>query len=138
MKKTLLNLLAVIIVLTMGACGNQDQTEQKQAPEKQVSQSAEQKDKTVSIQIKNEKKLVTEKDIKIKEDEILMDLLKDNFSVKEEKGFITSIEGIHPKKGEENKYGWVYYVNGKMPNVGAADYKLKAGDEVRFEYQKYK
>lgn len=30
--------------------------------------------------------------------------------------------------------GWMYAVNGKAPNVGIADYKVKAGDTIKFYY----
>lgn len=37
--------------------------------------------------------------------------------------------------GECGNYsGWLYTVNGESPNVGAADYLLSDGDELRFYY----
>ncbi|WLV23467.1 DUF4430 domain-containing protein [Aciduricibacillus chroicocephali] len=139
MKKSIIQILfAALLVITLGACGNLENTAENQKSEKQTNQTAEQNKETVSIRIMKGKDLVTQKGVDIKKDDILMDVMKSTFSIKEDKGFITSIEGIHPKKGEENNYGWLYYVNGDMPNVGAADYKLKPGDKVIFEYKAFK
>ncbi|MDY0396532.1 DUF4430 domain-containing protein [Virgibacillus halophilus] len=75
------------------------------------------------------------KKIAVKKGDILMDVLKENFKIEEDKGFIKSIDGIAPKKGD--KKAWMYSVNGKMAKVGATDYKLKPGDEVVFDLQSW-
>jgi len=139
MKKMSRLILALLLAMTLAACGAENnetkpvkdsKTEQTQTPKKQEAK--------VEIKIlKGDDDLVKEKSIAIEKDDILMDVLKENFEIKEEKGFITSIEGIQPEKGEENKIGWMYYVNDEMAQVGAADYKLQPGDQVSFKYEKF-
>lgn len=132
-------LLAMLVAITLAACGGQNDAETKQTTEQTEAgtQSSENKEQSVVIELIKEKESVEKKEITIEEDDILMDVLKENFEIKEDKGFITSIDGIHAEKGKENKYGWLYEVNGKMADVGAADYKLKPGDKVTFEFQKF-
>jgi hypothetical protein len=40
--------------------------------------------------------------------------------------FVTAIEGVQQDTGK--KLGWLYYVNGKPADKGAAEVKLSAGD----------
>lgn len=44
--------------------------------------------------------------------------------------YVESIAGIKPKGFK----GWMYAVNGIIPNIGVADYELKDGDVVEFFY----
>lgn len=39
------------------------------------------------------------------------------------------------KGGEDGKF-WLYYVNSKVPEVGADQYKVKAGDVVEWKFEK--
>lgn len=66
-----------------------------------------------------------------------MDVLKENFYVETEQDgkFITSIERVAPKEGEEK--AWMFTVNGEMANVGASSYELSPGDEVNFDLHSY-
>ncbi|MDY0405673.1 DUF4430 domain-containing protein [Virgibacillus sp. 179-BFC.A HS] len=90
---------------------------------------------TITISRDKGKTIIAKKEVAIKEDDKLMRVLKKNFDVKEEDGFITSIEEIAPENGE--KKGWIYTVNGKMASVGADEYKLKPGDDVVFDFQSW-
>lgn len=48
-------------------------------------------------------------------------------------GFITAVNGV--KNGSLDKYdGWMYSVNGKVPEVGVNDYKVNDGDEIVLYY----
>lgn len=49
--------------------------------------------------------------------------------------YLTSIDGVESNK--ESGYFWVYFVNGKMPPVGFAEYKLSDGDSVAWDYKHY-
>ena len=40
--------------------------------------------------------------------------------------FVTAIEGVEQNTGKQ--LAWLFYVNGEMAEVGAAEVKLKAGD----------
>ena len=45
------------------------------------------------------------------------------------------VESIGDKKNSKD-LAWIYYVNGKSPDVGADKYELKNGDVVEWKYQK--
>lgn len=47
------------------------------------------------------------------------------------RAFITEIDG---ETCQNNAYGWVYSINGEMPEVGCGTYVLKPSDIVRFEH----
>jgi Domain of unknown function (DUF4430) len=47
-------------------------------------------------------------------------------------GFVQSIDGLAGDQAAEDD--WFYYVNGREASVGAADYKLAAGDVVQWDY----
>ena len=38
---------------------------------------------------------------------------------------------------ESKKEYWAFYINGKMANVGAADYQTKEGDKIEWKIEKY-
>ncbi|MFD2443733.1 DUF4430 domain-containing protein [Bacillus sp. CGMCC 1.16607] len=46
---------------------------------------------------------------------------------------ITSIDGLEGK----DTYYWAFYVNGQIATVGADSYKLKAGDQISFQYESW-
>ncbi len=50
--------------------------------------------------------------------------------------YLTSIDGVENNQGG-NGYYWVYFVNGNMPSVGFAAYKLNAGDSVAWDYKHF-
>jgi len=142
MKKISMHLLTLLLAAVMlSACTADKPDAAKEADRKTeqpaVKQESEKQGK-VDIRItKANGETLADKQIEIKKDAILMDVLKAHFKIKENKGFILGIDGTEAKKGEENKYGWLYTVNGKMAEVGAADYKLQSGDTVEFEFQKF-
>lgn len=129
----------VAIALLVG-CGNDDSgttaPSSNQPSENQVTQE-EQAAETVLITISKDDgaEYLHEKEIPIEEGDTLMDVMEENFYVETEQNgeFITSIERLSAKEGE--KKGWIYTVNGEMPNVGAAEYELKPGDKVVFDFQ---
>src|SRR5690625_4866575 len=59
--------------------------------------------------------VITEKEVPISEGDLLMDVLKANFDVEEEGGFITSIEGVAPEVDEEKS--WMFFVNVELVSV---------------------
>jgi hypothetical protein len=50
--------------------------------------------------------------------------------------FITSIDGVKANQ-DGNGYWWVYFVNGTMPDIGPAAYKVKSGDSIAWDYKHY-
>lgn len=50
--------------------------------------------------------------------------------------YLTAIDGVENNQNG-NGYYWMYFVNGNMPSVGFAAYKLNAGDSVAWNYKHY-
>ncbi|NBJ70460.1 MULTISPECIES: DUF4430 domain-containing protein [Clostridia] len=129
-----------IAIALLTGCGNDEagnpDTKTNQSSEKREVQK-EQAEETVLITISKDDgaEYLHEKEIPIEEGAILMNVMEENFYIETEQNgeFITSIERLSAKDGE--KKGWIYTVNGEMPNVGAAEYKLKPGDKVVFDFQ---
>lgn len=143
MNKWLLRFGAVLLFIgIMTGCGASDTddnaTEKTDTGAQTEEQSedqdnGEQDEATVAITISTDEgdEVIDEKEVPVEADAILMDVLKENFEVEENGGFITSIEGIVADEDEEK--AWMYSVNGEEANVGAADYELDPGDEVSFD-----
>ena len=54
-----------------------------------------------------------------------------------EKGYVKALtyQGVtYAELAHGESSGWLYYVNGKLPNVGITDYELSEGDVVSFLY----
>ncbi|HFL7225335.1 TPA: DUF4430 domain-containing protein [Enterococcus faecium] len=60
--------------------------------------------------------------------------LKRNFEVKEDNGFITSLEGH--SQDEKNQLYWMFTVDGKSATTGAKEIKLNDGQSVIFNLSK--
>ncbi|MFC2948280.1 DUF4430 domain-containing protein [Virgibacillus sediminis] len=139
MKRRILWHLGALL-LAMGllaGCTGEESTQQESAPDtdQENTQQAEEKEERVHITLsENEgEEIIAEEEVTITENAILMDVMKENFDIEEENGFITSINGIGPEEGEERS--WMFYVNGEMAMVGAQEYELEPGDEVTFDLQ---
>lgn len=50
-------------------------------------------------------------------------------------GFVQSIDGIAGGERGGRRYDWFFYVNGVESGVGAADYALRGGDSVWWDYR---
>ncbi len=50
-------------------------------------------------------------------------------------GFVQSIDGIAGGERGGRRYDWFFYVNGVEAGVGAADYALRGGDAVWWDYR---
>lgn len=114
--------------------GNEEeQTEEEQTQEE--TEELQEEKITVTLSLDDGEELIEEKEIPIEDGSILMDVMKEHFAVEEDGGFIQSIEGIAPEEDEEK--AWMYFVNGEMATVGAAEYELSTGDEVTFDLQSW-
>lgn len=142
-NKRFLQLITILSLVSFlfGCSANNDPQEadlnnKESEAEKSESSSEVQEEKVVIIISKDEgSEIMTEKEISIEEGAILMDVMKENFDIEEEGGFITSIDGVAP--AEDEKKAWMYFVNGEIAPVGAAEYELSAGDEVTFDLQSW-
>ncbi|WP_122647165.1 DUF4430 domain-containing protein [Enterococcus mediterraneensis] len=128
MKKIITASLLVISTLVIGGCSTPaTDTAASTTTEKTTQQ-------TVTITLKEDKQQIDSKKIEVKEKANLFDTMKENFTIKDEDGFITSIEG-HEQDPKENKY-WTYTINGEPAMKGAKETILKQGDKVVFELEK--
>lgn len=134
MKKWLLSFMSLFtaLVLVVGCSNDSGQTTTESninEEEKEVQEEII----TVTISKDEGAELLSESEIEINEKAILMDVMKENFDIEEDGGFINAIDGIGPVEGEEK--AWMYFVNDEMAMVGAGEYELSNGDEVNFDFQ---
>ncbi|WP_099158399.1 DUF4430 domain-containing protein [Virgibacillus ndiopensis] len=144
MNKILLRLgsLLLIIGLLVG-CSSDDESNSEATTNGQTEQSGgnevknEENQEVVTITISKDKEaeFITEKKIAIEEGAILMDVMKENFEIETDfdGGFITSINGVAPKEGEQKS--WMFFVNDEMATKGAKEITLSPGDKVSFDLQ---
>lgn len=78
--------------------------------------------------------VLAKNDLRIREDETVMRLLKRNAEVETlyGGGFVQSIDGL-AGKGQDGHSDWFYYVNGIAAVEGAADYEVSPGDVVQWD-----
>lgn len=142
MNRLLLYLASVLFTIgIMAGCSSDTDTNSTEdtstATEEQAEDqgNTEENEDTVTITISKDdgEEVLDEKEVAIETDAVLMDVLKENFDVEDEDGFITSIDGVSPKKDEEK--AWMFFVNDEIASVGAEDYELEPSDEVTFDLQ---
>lgn len=132
MKKlfTLFSLMLVAIGLLVGCSDESTQPKEDakvQSNETQEKSQAEPQTEQVAIQVMNGETVVTEKEVELT-DGSLYDLMKANFDVKDDNGFITDIEGVS-QVPDKNLY-WVFEINGEQVTKGAKEVTLQADDKV--------
>lgn len=72
-------------------------------------------------------------EITVPEGTYLLDAMHDYYDVVDEGTFITTIEG-YEQDTNAGRY-WLYYINGEMPSVGAADYELESEDQIEWRLE---
>lgn len=76
---------------------------------------------------------------RIKEGKTAFDLLKQSAKViakgEGTNAYVTSINGKEAQSA--NREYWAFYTNGKLAEVGAGSYKLKAGDKIEWKIEIY-
>ncbi len=50
-------------------------------------------------------------------------------------GFVQSIDGLEATRDDGRFWDWLYYVNGVEASVGAADYELRGGEAIWWDYR---
>ncbi|MGX7045828.1 DUF4430 domain-containing protein [Pseudolactococcus plantarum] len=124
LKKAATMVVALGLTMSLTACGNQEKAD------KTNTSSASKDTATITLDFENDKKVDETKQVTISKNQTLLEALKENFKVDEKGGFITSIDG--KKQDEAAKKYWMFDINGKMADKGAADIQLKKGDKVAF------
>ncbi|WP_188453822.1 DUF4430 domain-containing protein [Virgibacillus oceani] len=144
MRKLLLMVGALLLITgLLAGCGADDGSDSESAASGQTEQSSdnqgssEENEEVVTITISKDKEaeMITEEKIAVEEGDILMDVMEDNFEIETDfdGGFITSINGVAPKDGEQKS--WMFFVNGEMPTKGAKEIELSPGDKISFDLQ---
>ncbi|PEA56333.1 hypothetical protein CON64_02680 [Bacillus pseudomycoides] len=117
--------LAIMMSISIVGCSNKDSSADVSKKKDAVSKV------TIEITQNNGDSKVEKKTVEIKEKETLLNVMKKNFKIEDNKGFITSINGVK-QDTKENKY-WLFNVNGTPAVKGANETELKNGDEVKWD-----
>lgn len=125
-KKIVSWMLVVMLTVAMTGCGQK----QAEAPPPTATEV-----KTIStiFQFTENSQAIADLDQKIEAEAgvTVMAVLKAHYTVEEQDGFVTAING-HNQDKSANKY-WMFKVNGTMAEKGAADIVLNDGDVVLWE-----
>lgn len=129
-------ILLVSSTLLVTACGSSSQ-EADSKPISSTESSVVETTVSVSFSFEEDEKELADlaKETDVQEGQSVLEALKDNYEVVEEGGLVSSIEG-HEQVEKESKY-WLYTVNDEQPTVGASDYILEEGDEVKWSLNAY-
>ncbi|MER1954188.1 MAG: DUF4430 domain-containing protein [Desemzia incerta] len=122
--------------LLVTACGSSSQ-EADSKPATSTESSVVETTVSVSFSFEEDEKELADlaKETDVQEGQSVLEALKDNYEVVEDGGLVSSIEG-HEQVEKESKY-WLYTVNDEQPTVGASDYILEEGDEVKWSLNAY-
>lgn len=125
--------LIALTTLSLAACG--DIATQEAASSEKSSSAVESQQKetfAVVVSLEQDGKEVegATKEVKVEEETTVLELLKEQYEVVEKDGFIVSVEGMEQDE-EAGKY-WMYEVNEEEPTVGAAEYIVNDGDQVKW------
>ena len=134
MKKVWLIAGVAASLLFMSGCQNNEETKASSTVQS-TTQTVEQAEVTATISLVKDDKTMDEKTITVAEETSVMAAMQANFEMAEDKGMITSIEGVEQSE-KENSY-WMYTVNGEMAEKGASDTIVMDGDEIVFTYTKF-
>lgn len=129
-------ILLVSSAFLVTACGSSNQEAESTAATSTQASSVE-ATVAVSFSLEEDGKEMTDlaKEVDVQEGQNVLDALKENYEVVEEGGLVSSIEGYEQVE-KESKY-WLYSVNDEQPTVGASDYILEEGDEVKWSLNGY-
>lgn len=83
----------------------------------------------VRLIVKEDTNTIDEK-VPFQKGDTVMEILKENYKVKEEKGFIKAIDNYH--QDEKKQVYWFFKVNDKMASKGADALQVKKGDVIYF------
>lgn len=126
MKKIINVIVLSLSVFFLIACSNSSTGEK-------TSQSSE--ETKVRLIVKTDSNKTDEK-VAFKKGATVMDVLKDNYKVKESGSFITTIDGVTQDK-KAGRY-WMFDVNDKLASKAADKIKVKNGDKIEFYLKVYK
>ena len=91
---------------------------------------------SVNYTLKEDKKTVDSKTVKVPKKSKVITGLKKAWKVRETKGFVTAIDG--KKQNPKKKIYWTYTINGKWATKGVTQQKVANKDKVKFTLDKVK
>jgi uncharacterized protein DUF4430 len=80
---------------------------------------------------------VLERSLPAKESDSVMRLLEGEAEIETRYGggYVHSIEGVAEREGEGHPFDWFFYVDGVESPIGAAEYELKGGERIWWDYR---
>lgn len=122
----------VATILTLAACGDTNQMALNESSALVPSEVEVAMTGTIStsIVLQEEGKVLSaiSKDVKSEEGENLLEVMKENYDITVQDGFISAIEN-YEQNAKEEKY-WGYTVNGEEVTIEASDYILEDQDVI--------
>lgn len=122
-KTPMLVLLSLCLLLVMSACESNKETT------KQATTATE----TATITLQQEGKQIAKKDVSFEDGTSLLDIMKDNFTVVEKDGFITSLNDV--VQNTDKQMYWLFTINNKEVTTGANKTTLKKDDKVLWKLE---
>lgn len=130
-KKSVQYLLLLSLGFTLAAC-DASPSSSSSSEGQDTEQTSEVADHIqVTYQIKTDEGLQKEFQASVESGSHVLDILKEYCDVEESDGFVESIDGI----SQGGEHYWMYYVDGEMANVGAADFVLEDGQKVEWRLE---
>ncbi len=133
MKKLL---LALSLSLVLFGCAPTEEAETSSILQESTvaasSEAAETVSVTISLTDGGTVVAGSEKTVEVEASTSLFDVMKENYTIEEDGGFITAIDGqtqVEQTADTKAKY-WLFDVNGEPSMVGAADVALQEGDVI--------
>ncbi|HZK22588.1 MAG TPA: DUF4430 domain-containing protein [Atopostipes sp.] len=132
--------------VVLGACATE--TEEAPVEEEETTESTEATEDEAATETETNSEEVTvtfdividgenvadlSQEVTVPEGTYLLDAMHDTYDVVDEGSFITTIEG-YEQDADAGRY-WLYYINGEMPSVGAADYELESEDQIEWRLE---
>ncbi len=124
--------LILVTALSLAACGDMGTQEAVSSESSSLVESQTKEMLSVAISLEQDEEEIEgkTKELEVEVGTTVLDLLSEQYKVVEEDGFIVSIEGI--EQDEEAEKYWMYEVNNEEATVGAAEYEVEDGDQVKW------
>ena len=139
MKKLL---LALSLSLVLFGCAPTEEAETSSVLQESTvavsSEAAETVSVTISLTDGGTVVAGSEKTVEVEVGTSLFDVMKENYTIEEDGGFITAIDGLAQveETAETKAKYWLFDVNGEPSMVGAADVAPQGGGEILWNLKK--
>jgi hypothetical protein len=127
--------MAITLLFGCSTANDNSAPSENDNAENQPTEEASEEVVTITISKDEGEEVLADKEVAMEDGAILMDVLKENFEIEEEGGFIQAIDGVVAE--EDEKMFWAIIVNDEMAEVGAAEYELEANDHVEVDLQSW-